>query len=241
MMTFFEIILIAANLSVQSSGIPTILSIIEKESINANESPFLFIMLIINGLIGCTYSILTSQTVMFVSQICAIVFGIIYLYTFHHYSVTERKQQIQLYIQFIIIGFIFVSTFVIFTFYHNEHIVIQFVGILGLLSAIMLMSSPLCVMKAVIRDGTSIYLLKTTVIKITTSWKFPSVYWFNLGIVDDIKRMFDQIMICKFMDTFLEVIKYEKLDCLCSNIEYYEIITTRDLDTVILFTFCIAE
>eukprot|EP01084_Bolivina_argentea_P001052 1936_1 len=164
MMTFFEIILIAANLSVQSSGIPTILSIIEKESINANESPFLFIMLIINGLIGCTYSILTSQTVMFVSQICAIVFGIIYLYTFHHYSVTERKQQIQLYIQFIIIGFIFVSTFVIFTFYHNEHIVIQFVGILGLLSAIMLMSSPLCVMKAVIRDGTSIYLPKTTVI-----------------------------------------------------------------------------
>lgn len=174
MLSFGEFLPLLAYLGVQLSGIPTILTIIRNKCIAKKDNPYLFLMLVINGFVWCLYAILIEDKVILISNGSGVALGIIYSSIFYQYSNATQKQVMQKYISIVIllISLFFFGTYLQFMI--DIHL-----GFLGSVCAIILMSSPLSMMRAVIRDRTSIYLPIPTVI--TTF--FNALSWLLYGVI----------------------------------------------------------
>ena len=158
--------LIGFNLGVQASGIPVTFNTFRKKYVAPNDSPFFFMMMIVNGVVQCIYSVLTDQSVIFKSQACGALFGLVYLYVFLSYSTRQHKLRTLAYAKRIGLGFVAFTLIVLimYVFKGKHYAFAQLFGCLCLVTSILLMASPLSVMRAVIKDKTSIYLQKSTVI-----------------------------------------------------------------------------
>eukprot|EP01084_Bolivina_argentea_P135540 238812_1 len=174
-----------AYFAVQASGIPTIRKIINDKS-TKKENPLLFIMLVVNGFVWSCYGILTDDSVILITNATGVILGIIYSAIFYQYC--PNKQYM---IKLVQGSFATITILFLFTFFSDPQFAVNSLGLLGSLSAILLMSSPLVVMQMVIKEKTSIYLPVPTVIATfinALSWllygvtvKDPYV-WFPNGI-----------------------------------------------------------
>merc|ERR1719336_1047917 len=81
--------------------------------------------------------------------------------------------------KYVQISFAVITMLFLFTFFSDPTFCVNTLGLIGSLSAILLMASPLAVMKAVVRDQTSIYLPIPTVV--TTF--INALTWLLYGIV----------------------------------------------------------
>ena len=167
------------------NSIPTVQKIVKDKS-TKKESPIMFIMLIINGFLWSCYGILNDDTVIIISNGVCVILGILYTAIFYQYC--SNKQNI---IKLVQISFATVTLIFLFTFFSQPEFAVNSLGLLGGLSAILLMSSPLAVMKMVIKEQTSIYLPIPTVITTfinALSWLLYGIanqdpfIWFPNGI-----------------------------------------------------------
>eukprot|EP00484_Ammonia_sp_Unknown_P022617 CAMPEP_0197025486 /NCGR_PEP_ID=MMETSP1384-20130603/5807_1 /TAXON_ID=29189 /ORGANISM="Ammonia sp." /LENGTH=217 /DNA_ID=CAMNT_0042454019 /DNA_START=24 /DNA_END=677 /DNA_ORIENTATION=+ len=173
MLTFGQLIPLLAYFGVQASGIPTIRKIINEKS-TKSENPLMFVMLVVNGFVWACYGILAAESVVLISNATGVILGIIYCAIFYQFC--PNKQQMFKLIQ---ASFAIITILFLFTFFSEPLFAVNCLGLLGSLSAILLMSSPLAVMNAVIRDQTSIYLPIPTVV--TTF--INALSWLLYGIV----------------------------------------------------------
>lgn len=164
-----------AYFAVQISGIPTIRQIIRDKS-TKKESPLMFIMLVNNGFVWSCYGILNDDTVILVSNASGVILGIIYCAIFYQYCPNKDKQGM---VKLVQASFGVITLLFFFAFFSDPQFAMNTLGLLGCLSAILLNSSPLAVMKMVIRDQTSIYLPIPTVI--TTF--INALSWLLYGII----------------------------------------------------------
>merc|ERR1719499_1248457 len=173
MLSFAQLMPLLAYFGVQASGIPTIQRIVKDKS-TKKESPIMFLMLVNNGFVWACYGILSDDSVILISNACGVMLGIVYSAIFYQY--TPNKAQMTKYVQ---MSFIVITMLFLFTFFSDPTFCVNTLGLIGSLSAILLMASPLAVMKAVVRDQTSIYLPVPTVV--TTF--INALTWLLYGIV----------------------------------------------------------
>eukprot|EP01084_Bolivina_argentea_P190569 327444_1 len=134
----------------------------------------MFVMLVVNGFVWSCYGILSDQSVILISNASGVILGIIYCAIFYQYCPNKQPMQKLVQGSFAIITILF-----LFTLYSEPEFAVNCLGLLGSLSAILLMSSPLAVMNKVIRDETSIYLPIPAVI--TTF--INALSWLLYGVV----------------------------------------------------------
>ena len=175
-MAFSQLCLILINFSVQCSPIPTLIEIYRTKSVNANLNPFLFIAMLMNGIIQMSYGILSQDSTIITTQFIGITLAVIYLVIFYMYCSRNNQKQILYYLLIIIISIFGGIKFIIQ--YEND-IVIQAFGFLCVFSAIMLLLAPLSVAKAIIRDKNSIYLPKP----IVAAGSLANVSWLLYGVI----------------------------------------------------------
>ena len=158
MLSLGQLMPLLAYFGVQISGIPTIRKIVNEKS-TKKESPLMFIMLVNNGFVWSCYGILNDDPVILISNACGVILGIIYSAIFYQYC--PNKQQM---VKLVQASFGVITILFFFAFFSDPQFAVNTLGLLGALSAILLMSSPLAVMRQVIKDETSIYLPIPTVI-----------------------------------------------------------------------------
>lgn len=162
----------------KKNRIPTIVRIVKNKTIDKKDSPIMFVMLVCNGFIWAMYGILASDSLVSFANICSIVLGIIYVGIFYNYCHNKmRKNQMAR-----TVGGAFLLMTLLFMVIFNMQDVkqsINYLGLLGSLTAILLMASPLSSAKQVIKDQTSKYLPIPAVI---TSF-FNAFAWTLYGLI----------------------------------------------------------
>merc|ERR1719336_239622 len=185
MLSVGEMMPLLAFFALQASGIPTIRKIIDDKS-TKKESPLMFVMLVVNGFLWSMYGILNDDAVIIISNGISVILGIIYTAIFYQYCANKASI-----VKLVQLAFAIITLLFLFTFFSQPEFAVNSLGLLGGLSAILLMSSPLAVMKMVIKEQTSIYLPIPTVITTfinALSWLLYGItnqdpfVWFPNGI-----------------------------------------------------------
>lgn len=155
---------ILAYLAFQFSGIPSVLEIWRQKS-TGSKSPLTFVMLYVNGYIWTAYGVFAADWTVLISNATSIVLGLLYSGLFYSQikDAPKRKNMERL----VVVSFVFISLLSLLLYINSadterpdetEAAGIKISGVVGSISAVCLMGSPLAVMKLVIEKQNSIFL-----------------------------------------------------------------------------------
>ena len=162
MITLGEGIPLVCYFALVLSGVPNIRKIYLKKAVSSDDNPLIFVSLVSNGFLWCMYGILTFNTLLIFTNTVGLIVGIFYSAVYYQYCQNKnlRTKFITMVQATLIINTVL---FVGATMLETENAA-NFIGFLSSLSSVLLMSSPLSVVRSVIANKTSIYLPIPTVI-----------------------------------------------------------------------------